>query len=306
MFLKKKPPAPTARRQTTAQTSKNKAVFSYYQNRDEQPDGTKSRSKPSLITGITARARHIPSVIAAALIVLSIGYALTLSDTPRVSIVNDRAKTDAVSGFLRPPSEYQQAAQKMLQQSVLSRNKLTLDTEALERQLQDDFSEITNVAVVLPLVSRTPVVYVQIAEPVLLLESGTKKFVIDEKGRALIDAAQVGNLQALQLITVTDAAQLDIQPGSQVLTGKDTVFMRTIRDQLRAKGINVARMALPARASEVHVYIEGKPYFIKFTTTSDVLQQVGTYLALTKHLEGKGVIPAEYIDVRVPERAYYK
>lgn len=305
MLFKKKSPAPTPRRQTAVQPSKNKAVFSYYQNRDEQPDGSKSRAKPSFLDGLKQRIKHLPTVIAGLILLACLLFALSLSTTPRVSVVNDQSKT-AAAAFLRPAEEYRQAAQGLLSKSVLSGNKITLDTASVEQQLQEQFPEITSVAVVVPLISRTPVIYVQVAEPVLLLESGPSKYIIDEKGRALIAADKVGDIGSLSLIPVKDAAQLTIQPGSQVLTGKDVTFMRTVRDQLTAKGLKVSRMELPAQASEVHVYLEGKPYFIKLTTTSDPLQQVGAYLALNQHLEGKKVVPSSYVDVRVAERVYYK
>ena len=304
MFRKKKSSAPEGRRPTASQPSKNKAVFSYYQNRDTEFDASKSRDKPSFFGSIKARLRHVPTLVAVMLIIISILWAMTLSPKPVVSVVNEQ--NAANQAILRPVNDYQEAAQKLMQQSLLTRNKLTLDTGEIEQRLQEQFSEITSVAVVLPIISRTPVVYVQIAEPVLLLESGPSKYVIDEKGRALIDATQVGDLGALGLIPVKDSARLALQPGSQVLTGHDVRFMQTVRDQLALKGLKVTRMELPPRASEVLVFIEGKPYFVKFTTTGEALQQVGTYLALNKHLEGKKVTPKEYVDVRVDERAYYK
>lgn len=304
MLFKKKPVNTAGRRSASAQPSKNKAVFSYYQNRDVEHDTNKSRQKLSLASAVLNRLQHLPTLVAGLLILVSILYALSLSDQPRVSVVNDQSGQEAT--FLRPPEEYQAATTKLLQQSVLNSNKLTLDTNGIEQQLQEQFSELTSVAVVLPIVSRTPVVYLQVAEPVILLENGLEKFVIDEKGRALINAGQAGDLGSLNLINVNDATQLSIQPGSQVLTGHDTKFMQIIRDQLTGKGLKVARMEMPAKANEIHVFIEGKPYFVKFTTSGDPYQEVGTYLALNQQLEGKKVVPKDYVDVRVEERAYYK
>jgi len=304
MFKRKKSSAPAGRHAPNAQPSKNKAVFSYYQNRDTEFDAAKSRQKPSFMTSVKQRLRHVPTLIAGALILLSVLWALSLTPEPNVTVVNEQ--NVASKAILRPVAEYRQAARNLMRQSVLTRNKLTLDTGDIERRLQDQFSEITNVAVVLPIISRTPVVYVQVAEPVLALENTSGRFVIDEKGRAVINATQVGDLGALKLITVKDAAQLAVRPGDQVLTAHDVSFMRTVRDQLAAKGLKVSRMELPARAGEVLVFIDGKPYYIKFTTSDDALQQAGTFLALNQYLEGKKVVPKDYVDVRVPERAYYK
>lgn len=304
MKFRKKAAAPAGRGKPAQQPNKNQAVFSYYQNRETETDATRSRGREPLKTRLKQRLQHLPTLLAVALIAISVLFALSLSDKPSVKVVNDQQKVTAA--FLRPVTEYQAAASKLLHQSVLTRNKLTLDTADIEHDLQEQFPEITNVAVVLPMISRTPVVYVQVAEPVLRLESGNQAFVIDEKGRALMNVNQAGDLSSLQLITVRDAAQLAIQPGSQVLTGAEVQFMRTVRDQLAAKGIKVSRMELPAQAGELHVFIEGKPYYIRFTTTGDPLIQTGTYLALNDYLAGKKITPGQYVDVRVEERAYYK
>jgi len=304
MLLRKKTTPGNTRRAAKSQPPKNKAVFSYYQNRDTEFDAAKSRDKPSFWTTVKLRLRHVPTLIAGLLILASVLWALSLAPEPRVSVVNEQ--NVASKAILRPVGEYQKAARDLMRQSVLTRNKLTLDTSGIERNLQEQFSEITNVAVVVPVISRTPVVYVQVAEPVLDLENASGRFVIDEKGRAVIGASQVGDLARLKLIPVKDAAQLAIKAGNQVLTAHDVAFMRTVRDQLAAKGVKVSRMELPAQAGQVHAFPEGKPYYIKFTTTADALQQAGTFLALNQFLEGKKVTPKEYVDVRVPERAYYK
>lgn len=304
MFSRKKSQATPGRGKPASQPSKNKAVFSYYQNRETEVDATRSRQKLSLGSKLVQRLRHLPSLIAAGLIMVSVLFALSLTDRPRVTVVNEQ--NAATKAFLRPAAEYQAFASTLMHQSPLTRNKLTLNTQDIEQDMQAQFPEITNAAVVLPIISRTPVVYVQVAEPVLLLESGPASFVIDEKGRALINASAAGDLKSLNLIAVKDAAQLAIQPGSQVLTGAEVDFIRTIRDQLSQKGHKITRMELPPQAGQVLVFLEGKPYYIKFTTTGDSLQQVGTFLALQNHLEGKKITPKEYVDVRVDERAYYK
>lgn len=304
MLRKNKTDETEGRNRPKAQPSKNKAVFSYYQNRETEFDASKSRQRLGFFASVKARLRHVPTLIAGLLIVASILWAMSLSTEPLVSVVNEQ--NTARAAFLRPAEDYQAVAQKLMQQSVLTRNKLVLDTGEIERRLQEQFSEITSVAVVLPIISRTPVVYIQVAEPVLLLENGGQKFIIDEKGRALINAAVAGDVGALKLLPVKDSAQLAIQPGSQVLTGHDVRFMQEVRDQLASKGLKVTHVDLPAQASALNVFIEGKPYYIKFTTTSDARQAAGTYLALNQYLEGKKVTPKEYVDVRVNERAYYK
>ncbi len=66
-------------------------------------------------------------------------------------------------------------------------------------------------------------------------------------------------------------------------------------------------MTLPVGTSELDVRLAGQPYSVKFNLESGTArQQAGTFLATESKLKSQNVTPAEYIDVRVDGRAYYK
>lgn len=284
--------------------NKNKAVFQYYQNRDTETNPTNIHKRPKFIETIKIRLRHAPSVIAGLLIIASFMYTLSLDDSVKVRVVN--ADTAVKVPAIRTESEYRRVAKDYLVESIFNQNKVTVNTEALEQKLSNHFSEITNVAVVLPLLGRTPIVYVQIAEPILLLENGSSSYIVDEKGRAIIDAKDKSLAQNLNLLPVKDAARLSVRQGSQVLPIKDIQFIRMVQQQFRMKNLTLERAELPARAGEINLYVKNKPYYVKFSTYGNALQQVGTYIATDKLLLSTKQVPKEYIDVRVEERAYYK
>ena len=146
----------------------------------------------------------------------------------------------------------------------------------------------------------------RIAEPIILLNSPSGSYVIDEKGRAIVLLQDAPNAQALSLVIVDDQTGLDIQTGQQALSQNDVVFIQALRQQFEASGLQVESMTLPPLAHELHVRIKDVPYVIKFNLVGDPREQAGTYLAVKQKLEQDKVTPAEYIDVRVPERAYYK
>lgn len=84
-------------------------------------------------------------------------------------------------------------------------------------------------------------------------------------------------------------------------------FIQTVLYQLQQKHIVVTMLVLPAASREFDLYIDGARYYGKFNLASDTArQQAGTFLATKHYLEGKGLAPQEYIDVRVDGRAYYK
>lgn len=300
LFKRRKTEQDTRRR---AHQPGRSAPFTYYQSRNEGSAGAKNTVEQR-VTSQKTRLRHIPTFVATVIIVLCLAYAMTLTTNPKIVIVNQQ--NEAVSSFLRPEEVYQSAATTVLSSSLLNKAKPTLNTDAVAAKLQEQFPEATDIAVTIPLLGRRPVVYMRIAEPIILLNSPSGSYVIDEKGRAIVLLRDAPNAQALSLVTVDDQTGLDIQTGQQALSQNDVVFIQALRQQFEASGLKVESMTLPPLAHELHVRIKDVPYAIKFNLVGDPREQAGTYLAVKQKLEQDKVTPAEYIDVRVPERAYYK
>jgi hypothetical protein len=141
----------------------------------------------------------------------------------------------------------------------------------------------------------------------LLTTTSGQSFVVDENGKALIAAARVPDLAALKLPVVNDESGIRLTEGKTVLSGSAVSFMRVILAELSAQNVSMQRLTLPAATSELDVYPIGVQYYVKFNLQSQTaLQQVGTYLATIEKLREQGITPAQYIDVRVDGRAYYK
>jgi hypothetical protein len=106
---------------------------------------------------------------------------------------------------------------------------------------------------------------------------------------------------------VTDKSGFRVEPEKQALSSADVGFIRTVKAQLAARHVGISSMDLPAGTSELDVHINGDPYFVKFNLESGTArQQSGTFLATRAELKRRHSVPAQYIDVRVDGRAYYK
>ncbi len=287
-------------REVFGQPSRNRAVFSYYKSK-KQPQA-ESRSQNEEKASFVSR---MPGYLAVITIILCLGYATTLGNQSRVVIVNEKTLGSA-SVPLRPKTEYIGYANRWLSGSIMNKNKLTLNTSGLEEAMSQEFPEITTVAVTLPIIGRKPSVYFKIAEPVCILTSNKESFVIDEKGRAVVSDEELPKSSSRRLIKVSDTSGLHLRPGTQAMTTSSIDFIQTVMYQLGQKNINVSHMELPDYANELHVFIDKKPYYIKFSVTSDPVQQIGAFLAVNSELENKKQIPKQYIDVRVEERVYFK
>jgi hypothetical protein len=228
-----------------------------------------------------------------------------LDTTPKIVVTGD----ESAQIFARDSQKYQDTAHDLLKKSVLNGNKLTVDTTVVSNQLAKDFPELRTVSVSLPVIGRQPIVYVQPATPQMLLitqHDGT--FVLDSSGRALATATESMKLPTgdKSLPTVTDQSGIRIKSGDIALPSNSARFIAQIAGQLRAKEIGIESLTLPQQTSELDVKIAGAPYFVKFNLQGKAREQSGTYIATRKYLEGKRIMPSQYIDARVTGRAYYK
>jgi cell division septal protein FtsQ len=203
---------------------------------------------------------------------------------------------------------YETAAHKLLAKSIWNRNKLTVDTDKASAELAKQFPELSAVSITLPLLANKPVVHVQPAQPALILAAHNGSYVVDTSGKVLLMSANVPKNSNLQLPTVTDQSNFTAVINRQALTEGDVRFIQIVVAQLTAKGNRVASLMLPSGASELDVHLVGQPYFVKFNLERNeaARQQAGTFLATQAQLKKQNITPAQYVDVRVEGRAYYK
>ncbi len=307
MKFRRKKNAANDKDQRQQLASRQSYMFSYHALRTEpsnirrRPEARQHRGEPS------SRAwqrwwQYIPSYVAILALIVCALYVLSLDTQVKVTqYINPGEKQ-----YLRAISLYQAAAEEEFGSSILNRSKLTVDTRQISARLEERFPELAEVAITLPFFGRKPVMELIPAKPVLLLTAKNGAFALDKNGRAIIRAEEAPGLSAFSLPRVTDEAGVTIETGRHVLPKDNVDFVIEILGQLEAKQLSVSSITLPAIVNELHLRIEAQPYFIKLNTEGDARLQIGTYLALLRDLEARGIVPAEYVDVRVDEKAYYK
>lgn len=291
-------------------------VFSYHaQSGRSEPSGgrrairlpwaSSTPAKPSLRRDSRRTPRRIAAIAGIVLVVALALNSLFLARNPAI-VVHETA--DGKQLLLRTREAYQEAAQAVLSGSLANTNKITVDTGNIANELQKQFPELSHVSVVLPFIGRQPVVHIQTAQPVLVLTSSQTGgvFLLDESGRAMIDAAKVPASVKEQLPVIQDQSGLPIAVGDSALPSDDITFITEVIGQLLAKNIRVSSMVLPVGAGELDVRIEGAPYTVKFNLHGDARVGAGAFLAVKQQLERENKTPGSYIDVRVDNKAYYR
>jgi hypothetical protein len=309
---KKEPPQESSRRQVQRSGSLSPA-FSYYTSRvSEKPierpkaDTQRGQRPPAEDTAETDSKRRLRSVLAGVpfwllliVVIVCVGKLLTLSTDPKIVIVGE---TSTSSNYLRSLSVYEAAAQKLLAGSIMNHSKLTVDTEGISRAFQEEFPELQDVSISVPLASSRPVVYIQPASPSLVLESTHGSYyALNNSG--LVLTALRGQVSGLPIMI--DQSGLLPQAGKQVLASSTVSFAQTVVYQFNAAHLSVSSFVLPANAPyELDVHLVGKPYAVRFNLANDALTQSGAAIATIQQLGT--TTPSNYIDVRVPGRVYYK
>lgn len=302
MFKKKK--SGQEPRQRSVQSGP--AVFSYYaRGAAPKPDSGASRYKLANANKEPSTYhfnwQHIPSYIAGLAILIGLAYATTLQTKPSVILAS-------VPGTVHRDSKvYQDTASSLWKQSFVNRFKFLISTKKIAKSLQDQYGELAEVQIELPLLGRRPVVRLTPDAPTLELITTNGAFYINAEGKVLARTTEVSKNQVPTLGLVHDEAGSSVSAGTVVLPSTETAFLSQLFSQLQANNVPIQSITLPRQgANEADVHIVGQNYYIKFLITNDVRQSVGTYIATKAKLDKDGVVPSEYIDVRVEEKVFYK
>lgn len=276
--------------------------------RRKQPGGdvTDSENKNKQVPKRPGWLSRVGAVVLSLVVLAAAINLLTLSSQASISIINSDGESSPQT--LQDEAIYQQAASELFAASVWNRNKITVDTGSVQKQMEKKFPELTSISITIPWLTHRPVVHIQPATPALVLAKSSEAWLLDDQGRVLAKAVNRAALGVSdELPSVTDQSGLQADLGDQVVPARHIRFMNTVIDQLAARQYTVAELILPSSSSQLDVRLANEPYIVKFNLQNDsAREQAGTFLATIARLKKDRAVPGQYIDVRVPGRAYYQ
>lgn len=310
MFKKQKQQlTDSSRRRVSPGTTAPNTVFSYHSVRSATDD-VRARQMPQdkpirkrrRFSALRVRPKSIVATLA---IVATFMLLIGLGNNPKIVVTGD----DAAQIFAQDTARYADVAHELFASSHLAGNKLTIDTATIAEEMKQRFPEVREVSVSLPVIGRQPTVYIQPASPQLILQT-TKgdRYVLDSSGRVLMPVSPALRLPTddAALPVIIDESGLDVTVSKTALPRSDISFITEVAGQLKAQKISVDRWSLPAGTSELRAKVTGGPYYVKFNLRGKAREESGAFIATRKYLNNQHIIPAEYIDVRVSGRTFYK
>lgn len=297
-------------------------VFSYYSGaRQARPSSASVKNKPlpstkqagsqprsGLWTNVRRRIarvelRQVPSLIALGAILIGVIWVLGLSRSPRI-IVRD---VEGVS-TQKDAQQYNDEVTRLWAGSWRNLSKLTVDSAATEQDILKAYPELAAANIQIPLLGRQPTIELIPTAAVLVVESSGNASYVGADGKVLTD--NLPNSSGANLLRVRDETNVTFAPGDQVMPSDHVRFLLQLDAQLRADGVTSPSLALSNEAAnQVTMKTSDHAYYVKFQADNPetVRRAVGSYLAVRRRAEsGAGARPGEYIDVRIPEKVFYK
>lgn len=180
-----------------------------------------------------------------------------------------------------------------------ARNLLTLGFDPLDKDLLAD-QHLGSVKIERHWPQTLRIVVTERLLQVVWKTSG-QAFLIDVDGMA-VARTEGGE----HLPSVSDSTGLPVQVGDRVAPPRFIRFVTDVNSGLTGRTkLQIADMTIPDTTSELYVKTTAG-YIIKFDTTSGAEEQLVALTQVLATLTRLTKTPAEYIDLRIPNKAYYR
>ena len=217
-----------------------------------------------------------------------------------ITIVNPQA-LDA------DPADVRTFAENEAKKSILNKSKLTLREDQIALALKDHYVGFSDVQVSSDLFGRHIILNIQSSRPAVLLSNGTNVYIIGQNGVALADnSKKKPGFDSNSIPLVQDQSAITIEVGKQALSTDQVTFIEEVAFQLESGDMPISTMILLPGGGELQVRFGKVDYYGKFSMYEDARKSSGTFLAMKDEADKLNTKPREYIDVRIPERAYIK
>lgn len=188
----------------------------------------------------------------------------------------------------------------------LSQTIFLVQTEIMEARILNSLPQVRVVHIERKLPATLRVI-LQEKNPALLLLSNGQYYFVDEAG-VPYEEAQLHTLPGVALPIVKNAdKEARVALGVPAVAPGFVAFVQYVGDHLQeAVAAMVAEIRIPSLAArEVHVILDTN-WMVKFDVTRDPERQLAILGRIVQVIQDEDKQELEYIDLRIPNRVYYK
>ena len=190
---------------------------------------------------------------------------------------------------------------KYLKSSLAGKNWLFLDAKSLKGILQKTFTGQEDIIVEKQFPNKL-IIKTDEQKSAIVWKTGSKKYIVSINGRVMSEL-QGENTPALTALT--DGSSLPVDVGNKILSRDFVSFAIKIGDYIKAKSLGPEKIYITETTKELLVKTNAG-YEIKFNTEETPESQLKSLQATLDLLASQNKKATQYIDLRVPGRAFYK
>lgn len=190
---------------------------------------------------------------------------------------------------------------KYLKSSLAGKNWLFLDTNSLKGRLQKTFTGQEAIMVEKQFPNKL-IVKTDEQKSAIVWKTGSKKYIVSINGRVMSELQGENNTG---LAVLTDSSSLPVDVGNKILSRDFVNFAIKVGDYVKAKSLGPEQIYITETTKELLVKTTAG-YEIKFNTEETPDAQLRSLQATLDLLASQNKQATQYIDLRVPGRAFYK
>ena len=284
------------RRKQRDQTTKLN-TYSYY-----KTNGSGGSKKDSTKRGLSRFARAVKphfSVFRMVVVLsglISVGFLLSVETTPIIRFTSPGVNA-------RDTDIYRSGAQGIIKSSVFNRSKLTFDYRGVEESLKTKFPEIETISISFDVIGRKPVIQMFMHKPTYLFSTNGTSWAIDDRGVAIGRQNDLKESFTGSLDTITDEIGVQASIGDTLISPLQVTFLTAMIDLLSKQQAVVEAIYIPLNPKQIDIVVRGEGWRYKLNSESTVTSQANQ---LSGYTSANGNTPSEYVDVRVPEKVYWR
>ncbi len=213
----------------------------------------------------------------------------------QVDFADFKTKPDAV--------KYQTAIVDYLKRQPFERLIFNIDKTHLERSIQASHPELLEITTITSRFLQPTKFKLKLRKPVAMMLVNQKRYFVDALGVPFVD-----NYHQMPAIEINDQSGIkqSKQLSQQLISGR---FLRFIGQAIALsddKGYQITSASIPTgTVHQIEFRVRGFDLYLKMTIDRDVAEQVEDATRSLDYLKKSGLKP-QYLDVRVPNKVFYK
>lgn len=200
-------------------------------------------------------------------------------------------------------AKYQTAIVDYLKRQPFERLVFNIDKSHLERSIQTSHPELLEITTITSGFLQPTNFKLKFRKPVAMMLVNQKRYFVDALGVPFVD-----NYHQMPAIEINDQSGIkqSKQLNQQLISGR---FLRFIGQAIALsddKGYQITSASIPTgTVHQIEFKVRGFDLYLKMTIDRDVAEQVEDATRSLDYLKKTGLKP-QYLDVRVPNKVFYK